>query len=134
MSMLEQLNNLAGKRVCISFESKKFNGEYRQTGILLRANEDWTYLDDWSGRTTYPRGSTAVINTSRIRDVREIAMNVGDTVRVRSDFCIVPDVIDWLIEQKNNRFEVVDVSFSTLKARLRGCPFEMDVDNLEVVA
>jgi hypothetical protein len=68
--MEEKLKELIGKKVHITFQSKRFNGIYNLTGTLVEVGNQWTYFQD--SISDYPEGSYDFINTLRIRSVEEV--------------------------------------------------------------
>jgi ribosome maturation factor RimP len=67
----EQLQQFIGKKVHITFESKRHNGIYNLTGVLVRVDSQWSYFID--SVSDYPEGVFDFINTSRIRSVEVAA-------------------------------------------------------------
>lgn len=65
--MEEKLREFIGKRVHITFESKRYNGIFNLTGIL--ADVDHLWADFINPESDYPDGAYEMISTSRIRSV-----------------------------------------------------------------
>ena len=71
--MKEELIKFIGKKVHVTFKSKRHNRIYNLTGALLRTNEYWSLFEEFT--TDYPSiidGPTIDINTSRIRSVEAV--------------------------------------------------------------
>jgi hypothetical protein len=67
--MEEKLRELIGKKVNITFESKRYNGIFNLTGTLVEVGSQWTCFQ--SSISDYPEGNYDFINTLRIRSVEE---------------------------------------------------------------
>ena len=68
--IIKQLETLKGKRVTAEFLSKRKCKTFKITGIISAVTEEWTEFKCQSG--DYP-GNPSIINTTRIREVNEIA-------------------------------------------------------------
>lgn len=71
--MQKTLEKLIGKKVCATFESKRFNGIYTISGELISVGLTRTCFNNWS--TDYPEKHTCQVMgvmTSRIMSAEEV--------------------------------------------------------------
>jgi hypothetical protein len=70
--MEEKLRELIGKKVRITFESKRFGKTYNLTGTLTGVDWQWSYFVDVT--SDYPFDFLIEkVNTLRIRSVEEVS-------------------------------------------------------------
>ncbi len=68
--MEEKLMQYIGKKIHITFESKRFKSIFNLTGKLVSVGVQWTCFIE--ATSDYPEGVFDCINTSRIRSIEEI--------------------------------------------------------------
>jgi hypothetical protein len=67
--MEEKLMKLIGKKVHVTFQSRRFNNIYNLTGTLTGVDSQWAYFVNPT--SDYPEGAFDYVNILRIRSVDE---------------------------------------------------------------
>jgi hypothetical protein len=68
---LQIVSEFVGKKASITFESKRHNGLFTQTGKIISASEEMVVFDPFGRYSDYPEGAFDCLNTSRVREVKE---------------------------------------------------------------